>query len=117
MITRSDLKQTKTHPHSSKDANEQLLVAAAIGVDDVDRAKRLVESGVDAIVVESLQGDTKVTPPKLEKNLKLRNNDENGRKKNENHEKIIRLIEKMFFKLFFILVFLRHEGDDQLYIN
>lgn len=60
VVTRSDLKKSNAHPFASKDANHQLLVAAAVSPLNVegDRVRRLVEAGVDVIVMDSTQGDT-----------------------------------------------------------
>lgn len=49
------------HPHASTDHAGRLIVAAAVGVsDDLDeRARLLVEAGVDAIVVDTAHGHSK----------------------------------------------------------
>merc|ERR1712072_275140 len=47
-------------PHATKDKNENLMVAASVGTRDADkeRVAALVGAGVDAIVVDSSQGDS-----------------------------------------------------------
>ncbi|MGB2552977.1 IMP dehydrogenase [Campylobacter sp. MOP51] len=59
LITIKDLKKRKEYPNANKDGYGRLRVAAAIGVGQIDRARALVEAGVDAIVMDSAHGHTK----------------------------------------------------------
>merc|ERR1719434_12242 len=60
LVSRTDLKKNAEHPLASKDENKSLLVAASGGTRpaDRDRVRALVTAGVDAIVVDSSQGDS-----------------------------------------------------------
>uniref|UniRef100_A0A7S1EUR4 Inosine-5'-monophosphate dehydrogenase n=1 Tax=Noctiluca scintillans TaxID=2966 RepID=A0A7S1EUR4_NOCSC len=60
LMARADLKKNAEHPLASKDENKSLLVAASVGTRPADRerVRALVVAGVDAIVVDSSQGDS-----------------------------------------------------------
>lgn len=62
MVSRRDLKKSRDFPDISQDANKQLLVAAAISPsqqqETIDRVRKLVEAGVDAIVLDASQGSS-----------------------------------------------------------
>ena len=61
LITFSDITKLKLKPIANKDKYGRLMVAAAIGVtsDSIERAKALISSGVDAIVIDTAHGHTK----------------------------------------------------------
>ncbi len=61
LITVKDIQKSSEHPYSCKDAMGRLLVGAAIGVgaDSDERVARLVEAGVDVIVVDTAHGHSK----------------------------------------------------------
>ena len=59
LITIKDLKKRKEYPNANKDNYGRLRVAAAIGVGQIDRAKALVDAGVDVIVIDSAHGHSK----------------------------------------------------------
>ena len=58
LITFRDITKVKTHPNANKDRYGRLRVAAAIGVgrENIDRARLLVEAGVDALVIDTAHG-------------------------------------------------------------
>ena len=58
LITFKDMEKSINYPHSNKDSLGRLRVAAAvgIGVGELLRAQALVESGVDALVVDTAHG-------------------------------------------------------------
>ena len=60
LITYRDIIKVKEHPLSCKDNLGRLRVAAAVGIADetMDRVKALVESGVDAIVIDTAHAHT-----------------------------------------------------------
>ncbi len=59
LITIKDLKKRKEYPNANKDSYGRLRVAAAIGVGQIDRAKALVDAGVDVIVIDSAHGHSR----------------------------------------------------------
>ena len=61
LITYKDIIKLKQRPNACKDRMGRLRVAAAIGIagDTVDRAKALVDAGVDALVIDTAHGHTK----------------------------------------------------------
>jgi IMP dehydrogenase len=61
LITFKDLTQAERYPGAIKDARGRLRVGAAIGVgpDREERAERLVDAGVDLIVIDTAHGHTK----------------------------------------------------------
>jgi IMP dehydrogenase len=61
LITYKDIIKIKARPNASKDNRGRLRVAAAVGVapDTMDRAKALIDAGVDAIVIDTAHGHTK----------------------------------------------------------
>ena len=61
LITVKDIQKKEKYPLASKDIHGRLIVAAAIGVGDeaFDRASALIESYVDALVVDTAHGHSK----------------------------------------------------------
>ena len=59
LITIKDLKKRKEYPNANKDSYGRLRVAAAIWVGQIERAKALVDAGVDVIVIDSAHGHSK----------------------------------------------------------
>ena len=67
LITYKDITKAKDKPMACKDEKGRLRVAAGVGVttDTTDRAKALVEAGVDAIVIDTAHGHSKGVVEKL----------------------------------------------------
>ena len=67
LITYKDITKAKDKPMACKDEKGRLRVAAGVGVttDTIDRAKALVEAGVDAIVIDTAHGHSKGVVEKL----------------------------------------------------
>ena len=58
LITYRDIIKIKEHPNSCKDERGRLRVAAAVGIgpDTLERVDALVETGVDAVVIDTAHG-------------------------------------------------------------
>jgi len=56
LITIKDIEKKEQYPNANKDKFGRLRVAAAIGVGQLERAKKLVDAGVDVIVLDSAHG-------------------------------------------------------------
>ncbi len=58
LITVKDMIKSQLHPHAAKDDQGRLRVAAAttVGDDGLERAERLVDAGVDMVVVDTAHG-------------------------------------------------------------
>lgn len=58
LITIKDIEKVKQHPLATKDAKGRLVVGAAVGPlrDPVERARALMEAGVDFIVIDAAHG-------------------------------------------------------------
>ena len=67
LITYKDITKAKDKPMACKDEKGRLRVAAGVGVtaDTMERAKALVEAGVDAIVIDTAHGHSKGVVEKL----------------------------------------------------
>lgn len=59
LITIKDIDKNLRFPRANKDRRGRLRVGAAVGVRDLERAERLIQSGVDVLVVDSAHGHTK----------------------------------------------------------
>ncbi|MBK8013719.1 MAG: IMP dehydrogenase [Deltaproteobacteria bacterium] len=61
LVTLKDLEKRARHPDAVTDREGRLLVGAALGVgpDRPDRAQRLVEAGVDLLVIDTAHGHSK----------------------------------------------------------
>lgn len=58
LITVKDIEKAQLNPHAAKDAQGRLRVAAAtsVGDDGFERAERLIEAGVDLLVIDTAHG-------------------------------------------------------------
>lgn len=59
LVTVKDILRTEKFPHASKDRKGRLRAAAAVGVNDMERADALVDAGADALVVDSAHGHSR----------------------------------------------------------
>jgi IMP dehydrogenase len=58
LITVKDIEKSQLNPNASKDAQGRLRVAAAtsVGDDGFERAERLIEAGIDVLVIDTAHG-------------------------------------------------------------
>lgn len=56
LITIKDIDNMRRYPDACRDALGRLRVGAAVGVHDYERAERLIQAGVDVLVVDSAHG-------------------------------------------------------------
>ena len=56
LITVKDILLSEQFPEASRDANGHLRVAAAVGVNDLERAEALIAANIDALVVDTAHG-------------------------------------------------------------
>ena len=59
LITIKDINKKREYPNANKDEFGRLRVGAAIGVNQIDRARALVAAGVDVSVLDSAHGHSK----------------------------------------------------------
>lgn len=59
LITVKDIERDKKYPKAIKDKDARLMVGAAIGPFDDDRAEALVSAGVDLLVIDTAHGHSK----------------------------------------------------------
>ncbi|QGG46884.1 IMP dehydrogenase [Heliorestis convoluta] len=61
LVTIKDIEKARQYPNSTKDDRGRLCACAAVGVtaDTLDRVQALVQSGVDAIVVDTAHGHSR----------------------------------------------------------
>ncbi len=59
LITMKDITKLEQFPRAARDERGRLLVGAAVSVFDFERAKKLVEAGVDVLVVDTAHGHSK----------------------------------------------------------
>ncbi|HEY3315922.1 MAG TPA: IMP dehydrogenase [Bacillota bacterium] len=61
LITIKDIEKARKYPNSAKDARGRLLAGAAVSVSEeaLDRTDRLIEAGVDVIVLDSAHGHSR----------------------------------------------------------
>ena len=58
LITVKDIEKSQLNPNAAKDAQGRLRVAAAttVGADGIERAERLIDAGVDLLVIDTAHG-------------------------------------------------------------
>ncbi len=75
LITVKDMEKTQLHPNAAKDEQGRLRVAAAttVGEQGIERSERLIDAGVDLIVVDTAHGHSQRVLDAVERVKKLSN--------------------------------------------
>jgi len=75
LITVKDIEKSQLNPNAAKDAQGRLRVAAAtsVGDDGLERAERLIDAGVDLLVIDTAHGHSQRVLEAVEKAKKLSN--------------------------------------------
>jgi len=75
LITVKDIEKSQLNPHATKDAQGRLRVAAAtsVGEDGFERAERLVDAGVDLLVIDTAHGHSQRVLDAVSRAKKLSN--------------------------------------------
>src|SRR6201997_169270 len=75
LITVKDIEKAVTHPNASKDEQGRLRVAAATTVGDkgFERTERLIEAGVDLVVVDTAHGHSRLVLDAVDRIKRLSN--------------------------------------------
>lgn len=56
LVCAKDILTRKEYPNATRDSNHSLMVGAAIGLDDMERAGALIDAGVDTLVLDIAHG-------------------------------------------------------------
>lgn len=75
LITVKDMEKSQLNPNAAKDAQGRLRVAAAtsVGDDGFERAERLIDAGVDLLVIDTAHGHSQRVLDAVERAKKLSN--------------------------------------------
>ncbi len=75
LITVNDMEKAAHHPFASKDDKERLLAAAATGIGDAgeERARILIDAGVDVLIVDTAHGHSENVLKQITRVKKLSN--------------------------------------------
>jgi IMP dehydrogenase len=76
IVTVKDMEKSQLHPNATKDESGSLRVAAAttVGPDGFERAERLIDAGVDLLVIDTAHGHSQRVLDAVSKVKKLSNN-------------------------------------------
>ena len=76
IITVKDMEKSQLHPNATKDESGSLCVAAAttVGPDGFERAERLIDAGVDLLVIDTAHGHSQRVLDAVSQIKKLSNN-------------------------------------------